>query len=356
MNFVMFFLIFALMLSLFFTLFLLVSWIYPLFLLIQYKSKKNKVVNFDGVYEIDLASDNLPNPALVNAMVSKDLEVNLNGIDATIFDLINKGLILVDINQRPNSSKKEINLVINTSKIMRMNDCEEKKYLLKKFKENEVIELSKLRVADSFIKKPFSNGSMTRVGKKLFKFRSLTLNIVNRGLIHFLDEDNLRKCYKFGYIVLILSVIDILIVSLINPSLLFLAVVGMVLNLIFAWYIQFDFIDSNFTKEGLQFKESWLEFKKNLNALYFSKNPPESLKIWNNYLIYGTALGMGEKVYNLMAKNISNIADCDDDLILFNLFKEGGKELLDQVTSSGYVAEGRHRHSISRSLRFFKMK
>lgn len=93
MDFVMFFFI----LSFFFTLFLLVSWIYPLFLLIQYKSKKHKVVNFDGVYEIDLASDNLPNPALVNAMVSKDLEINLNGIDATIFDLINKGLILVDI-------------------------------------------------------------------------------------------------------------------------------------------------------------------------------------------------------------------------------------------------------------------
>lgn len=248
-------------------------------------------------------------------------------------------------------------MVINTSKIIEINDCEEKKYLLKMFKENEVIELSKLRVVDSFIKKSFSNDSMTKVGRKLFKFRSLTLNIVNNGLIHFLDEDNLRKCYKFGYIILILSFVNMLIVLLINPTILFLVIVGMILNIIFAWFIQFDFIDSNFTKEGLQFKESWLEFKKNLNALYFSKNPPQSLKIWNNYLIYGTALGMGEKVYNLMAKHISNISnDCDNDLILFNLFKEGGKELMDQVTYSSYVGEARHRHSISRTLRFSRKK
>ena len=59
----------------------------------------------------------------------------------------------------------------------------------------------------------------------------------------------------------------------------------------------------------------WKNFKKFLsdNSL-MKEHPPESIVIWNQYLVYATALGVADKVYESMKLHVGE-GNIDDDYL-----------------------------------------
>ena len=73
------------------------------------------------------------------------------------------------------------------------------------------------------------------------------------------------------------------------------------------------------TEKGRVFYLKWSNFKKFLkdNSL-IKEHPPESIVIWKKYLIYGTALGVADKVYDAMKLQMPNVYEYDDGIFLYH--------------------------------------
>ena len=73
-----------------------------------------------------------------------------------------------------------------------------------------------------------------------------------------------------------------------------------------------DDIFGRWTESGRTFYLKWGNFKKFLkdNSL-INEHPPESIVIWNKYLVYGTALGVADEVYKAMKLNAPSTYDDD---------------------------------------------
>jgi uncharacterized membrane protein len=64
----------------------------------------------------------------------------------------------------------------------------------------------------------------------------------------------------------------------------------------------FEKVEGRWTPEGRLYYERWNNFKKYLTDFSALKeHPPESIKIWDHYLVYATALGVAEKVLHNMS-------------------------------------------------------
>ena len=99
-------------------------------------------------------------------------------------------------------------------------------------------------------------------------------------------------------------------------------------------------IFGQWTKEGRLYYLKWNNFKKFLsdNSL-IKEHPPESIVIWNKYLVYGTALGVAENVYESMKLHMPNINDDDyyyGDLYTFHSYS--GLMLLNSAFNNGISA------------------
>ena len=83
-------------------------------------------------------------------------------------------------------------------------------------------------------------------------------------------------------------------------------------------------IGGKYTYEGKLYEERWKKFKKFLEDYSLIKeHPPESIAIWNRYLVYATALGVADEVYKAMKMDVYNGLSDDDyyyrsnDLFMF---------------------------------------
>ena len=83
-----------------------------------------------------------------------------------------------------------------------------------------------------------------------------------------------------------------------------------------------------------------MNFKKFLtdNSL-IKEHPPESIVVWNKYLVYGTALGVADKVYESMKLHEPRVADDDyyyGDLYMFHSYS--GLIMLESAFNNGISA------------------
>ena len=86
-------------------------------------------------------------------------------------------------------------------------------------------------------------------------------------------------------------------------------------------------IFGRWTETGRVFYLKWENLKKFLkdNSL-IEEHPPESIVIWKKYLIYGTALGVADEVYDAMKLQVPNISEYDDGLFMYHYY--GGYNLM----------------------------
>jgi uncharacterized membrane protein len=81
-------------------------------------------------------------------------------------------------------------------------------------------------------------------------------------------------------------------------------------------------IGGKYTMKGMLYAEKWGKFKKFLKDYSLIKeHPPESIAIWNKYLVYATALGVADEVYKAMKMHVYGGLDnpnyTSNDLFMF---------------------------------------
>lgn len=64
-------------------------------------------------------------------------------------------------------------------------------------------------------------------------------------------------------------------------------------------------IAGRWTEYGMEYDARWQSFKRFINDFSLIKDqPPESIVIWNKYLVYATALGVADEVRDIMDDNL----------------------------------------------------
>ena len=274
-------------------------------------------VNYDGIYEWDLPTDDPPE--VINALIDNKKDIgtpNIKGFEATIMNLIDKKIIQLNTKSDEDSDLKELLLTFNHEKENELSASEKIVFkTLSHFARGGTLNLSKLNSQLSsetearWFMDQFENWENTvknsintpeyfnDTGSKIIKIIG-RLGIVFGAIITFLGfSTNLGNgIYPFytGILLIIFS----------------LAIRRLSEDIFGQW-----------TEKGRTIYLKWKNFKKFLkdNSL-IKEHPPESIVIWKKYLIYGTSLGVADKVYKAMKLQVPNYLDYNDDLFYYHYY------------------------------------
>lgn len=303
----------------------------PIFIYLKYGREPK--VDYNGIYERELPYDD--SPAVVNALVNNRSDIgkpDMEGFEATIMDLIDRKVFNMEINKSGNT--RDLILNLNEDKYSDLSVDEKHVFnLLKTFSSDNILNVSALS----------SKLNNERNGKLfLSKYNgwenTVENNLKNRRAEYFDDTGTkLTKIACYGGLGLaIVSFFISLFVTKFNLALLgasiFLGIVSVIMICLP------EDIFGRWTESGRVYYLKWINFKKFLkdNSL-IKEHPPESIAIWNKYLVYGTALGVADEVYKSMKLNVPNIHDdYYSDLYVFHSYS--GLIMLDSAFNTGVSA------------------
>ena len=308
-------------------------------LLIYFRYGREPKINYQAEYERDIPTDDLP--AVVNAISGKGLgkkvgEPDMDGFRATIMDLIDRKYLLIqDIPQTLEKDKdKSVSLKVNEEK--NLDELTNFEYdavtILKNFEEDGIINLDGLKnglkdrdTAQSFkesygiwesdLKSEFLNdGIMDQIfvkkGDTYLKIFGV-IGLVAAALTFFFTITNPMPAASYALVAsIILGIVSI--ISLVMPQ----KVAG------------------QWTTHGEEFDAKWRNFKKYIQDFSLIKEyPPESVKVWNKYLVYATALGVADAVRKSMEMYLPDEQLAQSDIFLFHYY--GGYWLLSSSLDAG---------------------
>ena len=307
-------------------------------ILIYFKYGREPKVNYEGIYERELPTDDPP--SVVNALINNKSDIgtpNLKGFEATIMDLIDRKIIGLSIES--NEHTKDMILELNRDKTDNLSKSEMSAFnLLSIFSEGNTLNLSRL-----------SSTLNNEENGKLFveKFDDWKEDVKNE----YLNDNRISRYFNdtgnsfislFTVLGIILAIIMVIISIFSNhPASTITLIASIFLGVVsFGIILLPKDIFGQWTKEGRLYYLKWNNFKKFLsdNSL-IKEHPPESIVIWNKYLVYGTALGVAENVYESMKLHMPNINDDDyyyGDLYTFHSYS--GLMLLNSAFNNGISA------------------
>ena len=306
-------------------------------ILVYLRYGREPKVNYNGIYERELPTDD--SPAVVNAMLNRSSigEPDMKGFEATIMDLIDRKIFKIIIEEGELTS--DLILEFDESRYSELSIEEQKVFdLLNTFGYDNKLNVSRL-----------SSQLNNEYNAKLFveKFDEWK-DIVKDDCI---GEDKLSQYFRntgtklssaftvgglvFAAILFLMSAFSD------HPAgryglfaSVFLAIISIVIS-----FIPED-IFGQWTPEGRVYYLKWMNFKKFLkdNSL-IKEHPPESIVIWNKYLVYGTALGVADEVYESMKLYKPDVYEDDyyySDLYRFHSFS--GLIMLNSAFNTGVSA------------------
>lgn len=306
-------------------------------ILVYLRYGREPKVNYNGIYERELPTDD--SPAVVNAILNRSSigEPDMKGFEATIMDLIDRKIFKIIIEEGELTS--DLILEFDESRYSELSIEEQKVFdLLNTFGYDNKLNVSRL-----------SSQLNNEYNAKLFveKFDEWK-DIVKDDCI---GEDKLSQYFRntgtklssaftvgglvFAAILFIMSAFSD------HPAgryglfaSVFLAIISIVIS-----FIPED-IFGQWTPEGRVYYLKWMNFKKFLkdNSL-IKEHPPESIVIWNKYLVYGTALGVADEVYESMKLYKPDVYEDDyyySDLYRFHSFS--GLIMLNSAFNTGVSA------------------
>ena len=316
-----------------------IFFISPLSLIFIYlKYGREPKVDYEGIYERELPTDDPP--SVVNALINNKNDIgtpNLKGFEATIMDLIDRKVIGLSVESGEHT--KDMILELNRDKIDELSKSERSAFnLLATFSEVNTLNLSRL---SSTLNNEY-NGKL--FVEKLDDWKEDVKNeYLNDGRIsrYFNDKGNSFKS-AFTALGIILAIIMVIIsVFSSHPAAKTTLIASIFLGAVsFGITLLPEDIFGQWTKEGRLYYLKWNNFRKFLsdNSL-IKEHPPESIVIWNKYLVYGTALGVADKVYESMKLNMPRVHDDDyyyGDLYTFHSYS--GLMLLNSAFNNGISA------------------
>lgn len=309
-------------------------------LIIYLKFGREPKIDYQAEYERDIPTDDPP--AIVNAICgpgfSKKVGVpDMDGFKATIMDLINREYLLF----KSESSGKE-DLGLSNSIFLSVNPKKDIKNL-KEF-ELDILDFLKGYEEEGIISMDTISESLSdRSSAKAFRetYNNWRDNIKSK----FLDGEELRKIFIkkgdtylkiFGVLGLIAAVITFFVTladSLPAASLALLSslVLGVVSIISLALP---EKIGGHWTTYGEEYDAKWHNFKKYIKDFSLIKEyPPESVKIWNKYLVYATALGAADAVRKAMELYLPKDQLEGSDIYMFHYY--GGYTILASSFDTG---------------------
>ena len=274
-------------------------------------------VDYDGIYERDLPTDDPPE--IINALIENKSDIgkpDLKGFEASIMNLIDRKILKLFTEEDSDSGMKDLILTFNHEKENELSSSEKIVFnILSHFARDNTLNLSTLNnqlssesEARWFVDhiEKWENKVESKIKKPYyFDDTGSTINafLVTGGCV-------------FGAILIILGFLT-------NLGNGIYCIAGGIFLVIFSLILMFldEDILGRWTKEGRVFYLKWDNFKKFLedNSL-MEEHPPESIVVWKKYLIYGTALGVAEEVYESMKLQVPNISDYDDGIFMYHYY------------------------------------
>ncbi len=292
-------------------------------------------VDYDGIYERDLPTEDPPE--VINALIENKTNIgkpNMKGFQSSIMNLIEKKALKLNVNENTETDIKDLLLDFSNVENSQLS-LSEKKLIntLYPFAENEILNLSTLdgKLSSEHNAKSFMADfeSWTEsVEKKSESKREEYFDDTGSTMISFISIGGII----FGIIIAVLGFLT-------NLGNGLYCIIGGVVLVIFSIAIIMlpEDIFGRWTETGRVFYLKWENLKKFLkdNSL-IKEHPPESIVIWKKYLIYGTALGVADEVYEAMKLNVPNISDYDDGVFIYHYY--GGYSLMHSAYSVGQSA------------------
>ena len=292
-------------------------------------------VSYEGIYERDLPTDDPP--IFINAMMKSTGigDPDIHGFEATLLDLIDRKVISIDVQSADYG----------------VND------LILKFDRDDLKDLKRHEINLYNTLYSLSDGgslNMSSLDSKLSSeskgrwFMDELDNFYESAKSEYLTESTVEAYFHdtgslimkiLGIGGIVAAVIMIVLGVMTNLKAGWYALGGGAFLLVFSICLFFipDDIFGQWTPEGRLFYLKWKNFKKFLqdNSL-IKQYGPDSIVVWRKYLIYGTALGIAEKVYESMKIKIPNYADFDDDILIYHYY--GGYHMMHAAYNTGFSA------------------
>jgi uncharacterized membrane protein len=294
---------------------------FPFF--IYFKYGREPKINYDAIYEREPPTDS--RPAVVNAIMRGKRGIpTMEGFTATVMDLANYDYISLRTVKSEESSllgliKSESEDIIieitdtNTGLAARENylEFEGKIRKLEDF-EKDVLNLLKShafegKISWSELKKELGKGTgfyefITEWNKKAKAHTAFEKLFKSKGNTYMLIFSLAIILMSFVYLVVFTSYFpsyEFPLASKLNMMIVYFLIYGVVM-LIFSGI--FEKVLGSWTPEGRLYYKRWENFKKYLTDFSALKeHPPESIKIWDSYLVYATSLGVAKEVLHNMS-------------------------------------------------------
>ncbi len=301
--------------------------------ILYFKYGREPKSTYHGEYERELPTNDPP--AVVNAISGQGFTKiigtpNMDGFQATIMDLINRGYLGVSTDD--DEKKKKVYLEIKNKPQKDLYSFEKQViYFLNMNAVNNVVDLDRM-------KKNLKNKDKAKSFKSSYDAWEGDLRnaFLREKTAEFFIKtgDTYLKVYGVGALV-VAGVV--LFITLFNPlpassyALIASIVLGItgIISLILP-----EKIAGRWTQEGIDYNAKWNGFKKYIQDFSLIKEyPPESVVVWNKYLVYATALGVAEKVRKSMGMTLPKDQLDNNDLYLFHYY--GGYAILSSSLSTG---------------------
>ena len=298
-------------------------------IIIYLRHGREPKVDYDGIYERELPTDD--SPAVVNALVDNKSDIgnpNMKGFEATILSLIDRKVL--DLHSRENSETNthDLFLTFNYDSKDQLSDSETIVFdTLENFAEEGTLNLSTFndQLQNSFNAGWFADQIKNWQSYVLFE-------IGDDGVESYFNDTGSSEMTGLGIIGIVVGIAIAAIGFFFGGSHTFTTIVAGIALVVFSVILLFipEGVFGQWTEKGRVFYLKWSNFKKFLkdNSL-IKEHPPESIVIWKKYLIYGTALGVADNVFNSMKIHVPNISDYDDGIFLYHYY--GGYYVFNQA-------------------------
>lgn len=306
-------------------------------ILVYLKYGREPKVDYNGIYERELPTND--SPAVVNALLNRSSigKPDMKGFEATIMDLIDRKVFKIIIEESEHTS--DLILEFDESQYSELSIDEQKVFdLLNTFAYDNKLNVSEL---SSELNNEY-NGKL--FAEKFDEWKDIIEDesIGKDKLSEFFNNTGTRLSSLFtGCGLVFAALLFIIAIFSSHPAAknaifaaIFLGIISVIVGLIP------EDIFGHWTAEGRVYYLKWMNFKKFLkdNSL-IKEHPPESIVIWNKYLVYGTALGVADEVYESMKLYKPDVYEDDyyySDLYRFHSYS--GLIILNSAFNTGISA------------------
>jgi uncharacterized membrane protein len=287
-------------------------------------------VDYDGIYERELPSDDAPE--VVNAMYGNgDIgNPDMDGFEACILNLIDKKVLGIETVTDSQTETNDLFIKFNEN-TSELKSNEKQVYdILHRFSKDNTLNLSSLNSRLS------SESNAKWFMDEYHRWQENVKQSVKPKFEREFNDTGTTIAAFLGIGGLVIGVILAVLGLWSELSSGIYAIGGGIFLIIFSVLIMMMRDDKlgQWTPEGRVMYLKWKNFRKFLkdNSL-IKEHPPESIVVWRKYLIYGAALGVAEKVYDAMKLQETSTSYYDDDIFLYHHY--GGYYMMHHAIMSG---------------------